>query len=46
MNIGREERVIIVEPITTPVPQRETQPAPARREPVTVPQREREKVPA
>jgi hypothetical protein len=45
MDIGREERVITVEPIVTPVPQRET-PAPVRREPVTVPQREREKVPA
>ena len=48
MDIGKEERTIIVEPLENPVPARE--PAPAKepapvREPAT-PQREREKVPA
>lgn len=40
MDIGKEERTITVEPITSPVPPKRT-PAPA---PVKVP--EREKVPA
>ena len=43
MDIGKEERTIIIEPVTTPVPRRE--PAPAK-EPVKVPVPEREKVPA
>lgn len=37
MNIGKEERTIIVEPLTSPVPPRRT-PAPA---PVKVPEREK-----
>jgi hypothetical protein len=41
MDIGREERTIIIEPVKQPVPRRE--PAP-KREPVKVP--EREKTPA
>ena len=49
MNIGKEERTIKVEPMEDPIPQRETKPAPARREPaptkqpVKVPEREKER---
>jgi len=52
MNIGREEKIIQVEPLTTPVPQREQQPQPARwtvprKEPApTKPVKVPEKVPA
>jgi len=41
MDIGKEERTIIIEPVKTPVPRKT--PAPAK-EPVKVP--EREKIPA
>ena len=46
MDIGKEERTIIVEPVESPVPAKE--PAPAREPERTPakPQREREKVPA
>lgn len=42
MDIGKEERTIIVEPLETPVPQRTPEPMP---EPEKVPEREPEKVP-
>jgi hypothetical protein len=46
MDIGKEERTIIVEPVKNPVPV--TEPAPAREPERTPakPRREREKVPA
>ena len=43
MDIGKEEKTIIVEPLTTPVPPKEAPAAPERR-PVKTP--EPEKVPA
>lgn len=47
MDIGKEEKVTVIEPLESPVPNEAPTPAPAEpAQPVEVPERDRELVPA